>query len=156
PLSRLGHGWLNRIGSCREGFVNPMMPDIKSTHYLCHQGERSCTSHSIATLRSVAPGLSRQPSLLRVWRPVPEELSGRALHDQVVCIPSRTSGTVRRFGHCCRDMIGIPTERGWPPTTRAQFDAVCGPTGALLIGDAETVAAKILYDNEVLGGISRT
>ena len=114
------------------------------------------TSHSIATLQSVAPGLSRQPSLLRVRRPLPEELSGRALHDKVVYIPSRTSGTVRRFGHCCRDMIGIPTERGWPPTTRAQFDAVCGPTGALLIGDAETVAAKILYDNEVLGGISRT
>src|SRR5271167_1324337 len=49
----------------------------------------------------------------------------------------------------------IGKERGWPPTTRAQFDAVRGPTGALLIGDAETVAEKILYDNEVLGGISR-
>ena len=49
----------------------------------------------------------------------------------------------------------IGKERGWPPTTRAQFDAVRGPTGALLIGDAETVAAKILYDNEVLGGLSR-
>src|SRR5580693_6579859 len=49
----------------------------------------------------------------------------------------------------------IGKERGWPPTTRAQFDAVRGPTGALLIGDAETVAEKILYENEVLGGISR-
>ena len=49
----------------------------------------------------------------------------------------------------------IGKERGWPPTTRAQFDAVRGPTGALLVGDAETVAEKILYDNEVLGGISR-
>ncbi len=49
----------------------------------------------------------------------------------------------------------IGKERGWPPTTRAQFDAVRGPTGALLIGDAETVAEKILYDDEVLGGISR-
>src|SRR5271154_2178846 len=49
----------------------------------------------------------------------------------------------------------IGKERGWSPTTRAQFDAVRGPTGALLIGDAETVAEKILYDNEVLGGISR-
>ena len=46
-------------------------------------------------------------------------------------------------------------ERGWPPTTRAQFDAVRGPTGALLIGDAETVAEKILYVNDALGGISR-
>jgi len=49
----------------------------------------------------------------------------------------------------------IGKERGWPPPTRAQFDAVRGPTGALLVGDAETVAEKILYDNEALGGISR-
>jgi len=49
----------------------------------------------------------------------------------------------------------IGKERGWPPVTRAQFDAVRGPRGALLIGDAETVAEKILYVNEVLGGLSR-
>src|ERR1700692_311659 len=49
----------------------------------------------------------------------------------------------------------IGKERGWPPTTRTQFDAVRGPTGALLIGDAETIAEKILYVNEVLGGLSR-
>jgi probable LLM family oxidoreductase len=49
----------------------------------------------------------------------------------------------------------IGKERGWPPATRLQFDALRGPEGALLIGDAETVAEKILYVNEVLGGISR-
>ena len=49
----------------------------------------------------------------------------------------------------------IGKERGWPPTTRGQFDASRSETGALLIGDAETVAKKILYVNEVLGGISR-
>lgn len=49
----------------------------------------------------------------------------------------------------------IGKERGWPATTRGQFDALRGPTGALLIGDAKTVAKKILYLNEVLGGISR-
>ncbi len=49
----------------------------------------------------------------------------------------------------------IGKERGWPPTTRAKFDAVRGPTGALLIGDAETVAEKILYVNDALGGLSR-
>jgi probable LLM family oxidoreductase len=49
----------------------------------------------------------------------------------------------------------IGKERGWSPTTRAQFDATRGPTGALLIGDAETVAKKILYVNEALGGIVR-
>jgi probable LLM family oxidoreductase len=49
----------------------------------------------------------------------------------------------------------IGKERGWPPTTRARFDAERGPTGALLIGDAETVAEKIIYVNEALEGISR-
>src|ERR1700677_3232649 len=49
----------------------------------------------------------------------------------------------------------IGKERGWPRTTRAQFDAPRGPAGALLIGDAKTVAEKILYVNEALGGISR-
>src|ERR1700739_40977 len=49
----------------------------------------------------------------------------------------------------------IGKERGWPPATRAQFDALRGPTGALLIGDAETITEKILYLNEVLGGLAR-
>jgi len=49
----------------------------------------------------------------------------------------------------------IGKERGWPPTTRAQFDAVRGPTGALIIGDPETVTEKILYVNEALGGLAR-
>jgi len=49
----------------------------------------------------------------------------------------------------------IGKERGWPPTTRAQFDLTRGPTGAFLIGDTETVVEKILYTNEALGGIAR-
>jgi probable LLM family oxidoreductase len=49
----------------------------------------------------------------------------------------------------------IGKERGWAPTTRAQFDATRGPTGAYLIGDAETVAEKILNVSKSLGGISR-
>jgi probable LLM family oxidoreductase len=49
----------------------------------------------------------------------------------------------------------IGKERGWPPATRAQFDAMRRATGALLVGDPETVAEKILYENETLGGISR-
>src|SRR5271169_2549690 len=49
----------------------------------------------------------------------------------------------------------IGKERGWPPTTRAKFDAVRGPKGALLVGDAETLEKKILYFDKALGGISR-
>jgi len=49
----------------------------------------------------------------------------------------------------------IGKERGWPPATRIHFDALRGPAGALLIGDAETVAQKVLHVNEALGGLSR-
>jgi probable LLM family oxidoreductase len=49
----------------------------------------------------------------------------------------------------------IGKERGWAPTTRAQYDLQRGPTGAFLIGDADTVAEKILYVDKALGGISR-
>jgi alkanesulfonate monooxygenase SsuD/methylene tetrahydromethanopterin reductase-like flavin-dependent oxidoreductase (luciferase family) len=59
------------------------------------------------------------------------------------------------FPGCAHTLTEIGRERGWPAATRAQFDALRGPTGALLIGDAKTVAKKILYVHEVLGGISR-
>jgi probable LLM family oxidoreductase len=59
------------------------------------------------------------------------------------------------FPGYARAFTDIGKERGWPPTTRRQFDAQRGPTGALIIGDAETVAEKILTINQDLGGISR-
>ena len=49
----------------------------------------------------------------------------------------------------------IGKERGWSPTSRAQFDATRGPTGAYLIGDAQYVIDQILYTNEALGGVAR-
>ncbi len=41
-------------------------------------------------------------------------------------------------------MNRIGRERGWPPMTRAQFDAGCAPDGHLLVGTAQGVAAKII------------
>jgi alkanesulfonate monooxygenase SsuD/methylene tetrahydromethanopterin reductase-like flavin-dependent oxidoreductase (luciferase family) len=49
----------------------------------------------------------------------------------------------------------IGRERGWPPVTRGQFDALRGPTGALIVGDPESAARKVLAFSESLGGISR-
>jgi probable LLM family oxidoreductase len=49
----------------------------------------------------------------------------------------------------------VGQERGWPPVTRAHYDAVRGPTGALLIGDPEHVAERIVRLHESLGGIAR-
>ena len=59
------------------------------------------------------------------------------------------------FPGYARSFSEIGRERGWPPVTRAHFDALLAPTGALIVGDPETVAAKILRVNESLGGISR-
>ena len=49
----------------------------------------------------------------------------------------------------------IGRERGWPPATRARFDAQNRPSGALLVGNPEEVAKKILRHSKALGGISR-
>ena len=49
----------------------------------------------------------------------------------------------------------IGKERGWPPVTRYHFNAQTGPLGALVIGNPEEVAEKILRHSEALGGISR-
>lgn len=46
-------------------------------------------------------------------------------------------------------------ERGWQPPTKAQFEQMCGPNGAFLVGNPRTVAAKILHINETLRGVSR-
>jgi probable LLM family oxidoreductase len=49
----------------------------------------------------------------------------------------------------------IGKERGWPPVTREQFNALLGPHGALMVGNPEEVAEKILEHSEALGGINR-
>jgi probable LLM family oxidoreductase len=59
------------------------------------------------------------------------------------------------FPGYARAFTEIGKERDWPPTTRAQFDALRGPTGALIVGSAETVAKKITSISQSLGGISR-
>lgn len=37
----------------------------------------------------------------------------------------------------------IGRDRGWPPLSRAEFDATAGPSGALMVGSPGTVAKKI-------------
>ena len=54
-----------------------------------------------------------------------------------------------------RSFTRLGKERGFPPVTRAGFDAQAGPSGAFLVGGPEDVAAKILRHSEALGGLSR-
>jgi probable LLM family oxidoreductase len=60
------------------------------------------------------------------------------------------------FWPAYRDTFGkLGRERGWPAPTRSQFDAQCSHLGALLVGDPQMIADKIIKLNETLGGISR-
>jgi probable LLM family oxidoreductase len=46
-------------------------------------------------------------------------------------------------------MSQIGRERGWPPMTRAQFDAMRGPGGSMVLGTPEQVTEKILRIHEL-------
>lgn len=48
-------------------------------------------------------------------------------------------------------MTNLGRERGWGPMTRQQFDWMRSEEGSLVLGDVDTVAAKILRWKEVLG-----
>lgn len=49
----------------------------------------------------------------------------------------------------------IGRERGWPPVTLDSFYGLIGDTGALVVGEPQEVAEKILRHSEALGGTSR-
>jgi probable LLM family oxidoreductase len=59
------------------------------------------------------------------------------------------------FPGYARAFTDIGKERGWPPVTRAHFNALLGPNGALMVGNPEEVAEKIIRHSQALGGISR-
>jgi probable LLM family oxidoreductase len=48
-------------------------------------------------------------------------------------------------------MNRIGRERGWPSMTREQFEALCSPRGALLVGSPQEVVEKILFEHELFG-----
>jgi probable LLM family oxidoreductase len=48
-------------------------------------------------------------------------------------------------------MNRIGRERGWPPSGRAEYEALRSPRGALAVGSPEQVAEKILFEHELFG-----
>jgi alkanesulfonate monooxygenase SsuD/methylene tetrahydromethanopterin reductase-like flavin-dependent oxidoreductase (luciferase family) len=59
------------------------------------------------------------------------------------------------FPGFAKAMSDIGRERGWRPMTRRDFEAQLGPEGALIIGDPDEVAAKVIRHSDALGGLSR-
>jgi probable LLM family oxidoreductase len=48
-------------------------------------------------------------------------------------------------------MNRIGRERGWPPSGRAEYEALRSPRGALAVGSPEQVAEKLLFEHELFG-----
>lgn len=55
------------------------------------------------------------------------------------------------YPHYSVMMDRIGRERGWPPLTKATFDASRSERGALLIGSPQQVIDKILFEHELFG-----
>lgn len=55
------------------------------------------------------------------------------------------------YGSYAAAMTRLGRERGWGPMTREQFDWMRSAEGSLVVGDVETVAAKILRWKGILG-----
>lgn len=77
------------------------------------------------------------------------------LHSLGYVAPTDDRAAADYFPGYAQSFNAIGRERGWPPVTRAQFDRQLGPTGALLVGGPEAVAAKVARHAEALGGIDR-
>src|SRR5437588_395390 len=77
------------------------------------------------------------------------------VHSLGYVAPTTQQAADEFFPGYARAFTDVGRERGWPPVTRAGFDAQRGPRGALLIGDPNEVTEKIIRHSEALGGISR-
>jgi probable LLM family oxidoreductase len=89
------------------------------------------------------------------------EAASRAGHD-----PSKLAVSINSHGFIAEDsrqaaddsypayaqvMSKIGRERGWPPLTRARFEADRSRRGAVLIGNPQEVTDKILLEHELFG-----
>lgn len=55
------------------------------------------------------------------------------------------------YGPYAHVMSKLGRERGWPPMSRAHYEAMREPQGALLVGSPQQVIDKILFNHELFG-----
>ncbi|MEL7529832.1 MAG: Atu2307/SP_0267 family LLM class monooxygenase [Bacteroidota bacterium] len=84
----------------------------------------------------------------------PEKLKV-GLHSLGYVGPSNEEAIENYYPGYAETFTRIGKERGWPPVTRGHFDAQVGPSGALVVGGPQEVAAKIRRHSEALGGVDR-
>ena len=93
----------------------------------------------------------RRAELVELYR----EAATRAGHDPPPPVGINTHAFVGDDASFARSytamMSRIGRERGWPPMTRAGYDALRSPRGALAVGDPNEVAEKLLFEHELFG-----
>jgi probable LLM family oxidoreductase len=73
-----------------------------------------------------------------------------------ICTPGFVADNARRaaeefYPSYAETMTRLGRERGWPPMTREQFDAMCTPRGALVVGSPGQAIEKILHLQQRIG-----
>ena len=84
----------------------------------------------------------------------PEQLP-LAVHLHGFVAPSTQEALAAFYGPYAAAMTQLGRERGWPPMTPEQFDAMRGPGGSLALGSPQQVAEQIASVAAALGGIDR-
>ncbi|MFB9377235.1 LLM class flavin-dependent oxidoreductase [Kineococcus gynurae] len=74
-----------------------------------------------------------------------------ATHSHGFVAPTEDEAVRTAFGSIQVAMNTIGRERGWHHYSRTSFEAARSPRGALLVGDPEQVAAKIVHQHRHLG-----
>ena len=80
----------------------------------------------------------------------PDELP-LSVHAHGYISDSNDQAAQEYYGSYAAAMTRIGRERGWGPMTKEQFEWMRSDEGSLVLGDVETVAAKIIRWKEVLG-----
>ena len=101
-----------------------------------------------------------QPERFKPLADLYREAARRAGHDPASLplavhlhgfVADSTAAAVETFyGPYAAVMTQIGRERGWPPMSRPQFEALRAPGGSLAVGDVEEVSAKLVAVSELL------
>ncbi len=101
-----------------------------------------------------------QPARFKPLADLYREAARRAGHDPASLplgvhlhgfVGETTEAAVETFyGPYAQVMTQLGRERGWPPMSRPQFEALRSPGGSLAVGDADEVAAKMTAVSELL------
>lgn len=85
----------------------------------------------------------------------PAEQLKVGLHSLGYVANTRQEATDGFFPGYAQSFTSIGKERGWSAVTREHFDAQTTSLGAILVGDPEEIAERIIRHSKALGGISR-